>query len=101
MFIQKKNTKKGVVIKFVFDDTKEYNLYLDHLTKLSQSSFEWIADTIKDVLDLFKEYYTESDSYCENKPAVVVFEDHLLPIASLIFLTLPLADNVNGLQRDL
>ncbi len=98
MFIQKKNTKKGVIIKYVFDDTREYDLYLDHLAKLSLSSSDWIADTTKDVLDLFKSYYTAADSYCDNKPVVVVFEDHLLAIASLIFLTLPLADNVNSLD---
>lgn len=35
MFIQKKNTKKGVIIKYIFDDAKDYTEFLNTLTELS------------------------------------------------------------------
>ena len=92
MTIKKVDTRtKGVVIRYIFDDVEEYNLIMENLKSTERIlENEKCKENIEKLITLFKSYYDAESPYCDNKPAVTVFEEHLLTIAIQLTLFTPL-----------
>ena len=86
MVVQTKNTSKGVVIRYVFDDVNEYAKRLEFYEEIvNEDMAEEYRENLKSVIQLFKEYYEESNRYCDGKPTVTIFENHIYKIGALLF----------------
>lgn len=86
MVVQTKNTSKGVVIRYVFDDVNEYAKRLEFYEEIvNEDMSEEYRENLKSVIQLFKEYYEESNRYCDGKPTVTIFENHIYKIGALLF----------------
>lgn len=90
MDIFKKKTRKGLVIRYVFDDVEEYNNIVDLLTSLCDEMPENNREDIENLSKLFKDYYEPSSEYADGKPTVTVFEEHFLTLAVLVGDILPI-----------
>lgn len=92
MNIKRVDTRtKGVVIRYIFDDIEEYNLTMENLHSTGRIlENEKCKEDIRELITLFQDYYVAECPYCDNKPAVTVFEDHLLTIAVQLTLFTPL-----------
>lgn len=86
MYVTTVNTRKGLVIRYVFEDVEEYQCELEWLEDIAKNRIAVdYREDIEDVIQLFKEYYDESNIYCDGKPAVTIFENHIYKIGALIF----------------
>ncbi len=90
MDIFKKKTRKGLVIRYVFDDEDEYNNLIDAITSICDKMPEDDKKDIEELIKLFKDYYNPQSEYAEGKPSVTVFEDHLLTLAVLVWNVIPI-----------
>lgn len=92
MIIKRVDTRtKGVVIRYIFDDIEEYNLTMENLHSTERIlENEKCKEDIRELITLFQNYYVPESPYCDNKPAVTVFENHLLTIAVQLALFTPL-----------
>ena len=100
MEVVQKNTSKGIVIRFVFQDVDEYNLCMDNLTEICEGMSEHGNEHLKELIGLFKDYYDPEGRYTDGKPTVTVFENHLLTLAAQlwIIMELSLASSMKNLQ---
>lgn len=86
MKILTKSTKtKGQIIRYVFESDEEYSDYINNLSKVRDNAGEQIKETVDELIELFKDYYTPQSPYEDNKPVVTVFENHTLTLAALIW----------------
>lgn len=86
MVVQTKNTSKGIVIRYIFDDANEYAKRLEFYEEIvNEDMSEEYRENLKSVIQLFKEYYVESNRYCDGKPTVTIFENHIYKIGALLF----------------
>lgn len=90
MDIFKKKTRKGLVIRYVFDDEGEYNNLIEVITSICDKMPEDDRKDMEELIKLFKDYYNPQSEYAEGKPSVTVFEDHLLTLAVLVWNILPI-----------
>ena len=84
--ISKKTRSKGFTIKFIFDNEEEYLFLMKIMEEILNKLSDEDKNKYTDITELFKNYYTEKDPYSENKPTVIVYENHILTIASAIWL---------------
>ena len=80
----KKTRQKGIIVKYVFDDEKDYNDFMADLNIISKHVDD--QKGMNEVISLFKDYYHASDPYSDNKPTVIVYQDHLLTLAIILWL---------------
>ncbi len=86
MVVQTKNTSEGIVIRYIFDDANEYAKRLEFYEEIvNEDMSEEYRENLKSVIQLFKEYYEESNRYCDGKPTVTIFENHIYKIGALLF----------------
>lgn len=86
MYVETKRTSKGHVVRYVFDTIEEYKILMDNLDAIAKSEiFKNKEENLKSIIDLFHDYYDKSNKYCDGKPAVTIFENHIFKIGALLF----------------
>lgn len=87
MEISSKKTKdKGFVVKYIFDDEEEYSLYIKAMEIiLNKLPKEEDRNRYAEIINLFRNYYTQSDPYSKNKPAVTISEENIPILAMTIW----------------
>lgn len=84
--ISKRTKDKGFVVKYIFDDEEEYSLYVKAMEIiLNKLPKEEDRNKYAEIINLFKNYYTQSDPYSKNKPAVTISEENVPILAMTIW----------------
>lgn len=82
----KKSKGKGFVLKYIFDDEEEYSLYIKAMEIiLNKLPKEEDRNGYAEIIDLFRNYYTQSDPYSKNKPVVTISEKNIPILAMTIW----------------
>jgi hypothetical protein len=77
MVIKKKTTKSGVVIRYIFDDELEYQMYITTLKEIKDTVSAEYRDYVEDLVVLFEKNHKEEDPYFDNKTTATIFENYL------------------------
>jgi len=84
--ISKRTKNKGFVVKYIFDDEEEYSLYVKAMEIiLNKLPKEEDRNRYAEIINLFKNYYTQSDPYSKNKPTVTISEENIPILAMTIW----------------
>lgn len=91
MEIERKNTSKGLVLRYIFEDMNEYNEWMKSLEDICNNEIrENKKEDLNKLIGLFKDYFEENNKYT-SKPTVTVFENHILTVAALLWVVMELS----------